>query len=739
MPLKGKYLKYSPEITLEIFTLVWDKLIENGCKFEYSKEIIFERFKFHERVLRYDSNGNYVYPLTENNSCKKTTVQEILGYDPFVKDDFVLPDKWCIKTTKDENGKLIGKWFDKQSMCRCYYDTCFGEYYNSYNLLNESIILGGNLAASFASLEVREGYIEITFEQFKKYILKQNTKEDKEVIPEYVECISNFNHFTKGKIYNWPEPKNDDGFIRTDLTSIKRWELRFKPSTKEAFDAQNKPIEKWSVGSYVVFLKDNLQANFRKRGDISEITHVNINIDNITFGDGICNNIDGEFSVVTNLKWFATKSEAEEFAKTLINSKKLLSLNNWYQSDNHIVYLYERNKVYGFHHDKWFASEGFSENDLKYVDSNTVEEKFTNYIKNNYLIGQSFIDLVNKIDFQIKSYDLNFSNKTTQIYIPVEPNDLRGNKTARIFDKGVWAKCSSIKSNKQAVHCTIQEEWDFVTEKLGNNGTNWFKHPDWGNNKSFCISCEGKNQSQTLDFYINAGHQILSFQEWCDLNGYKMKKKVKFEVGKWYKAYYAKKIYFLKYKNTIPRNGYNQINCSEFINNGVYKINDSISNTDLENSFKVLDDLEEIQQYLPDDHPDKIKNDIKFKVGDWVFAVGNLLEYSQPTIGKIDKFSIGNEYDSRVNFYNKSGSYCTIWSNVIRHATPEEIYNHSVSIGQIPAGEPLNTGIEPNKDGMFNYTTIDGSSFSSKCSTTITRTTEIVKSAIEFNYLPEPE
>lgn len=42
MPLKGKYLKYSPEITLEIFTLVWNKLSEayephsNGVEVEYN-------------------------------------------------------------------------------------------------------------------------------------------------------------------------------------------------------------------------------------------------------------------------------------------------------------------------------------------------------------------------------------------------------------------------------------------------------------------------------------------------------------------------------------------------------------------------------------------------------------------------------------------------------------------------------------------------------------------------------
>ncbi len=37
---KEKYLKYDPSITLEIFTLVWNKLIELGYK-------SFNNYKFH--------------------------------------------------------------------------------------------------------------------------------------------------------------------------------------------------------------------------------------------------------------------------------------------------------------------------------------------------------------------------------------------------------------------------------------------------------------------------------------------------------------------------------------------------------------------------------------------------------------------------------------------------------------------------------------------------------------------
>ena len=52
-----------------------------------------------------------------------------------------------------------------------------------------------------------------------------------------------------------------------------------------------------------------------------------------------------------------------------------------------------------------------------------------------------------------------------------------------------------------------------------------------------------------------------------------------------------------------------------------------------------------------------------------------------------------------------------------RLATQEEINNHLISIGKIPAGELLNTSIEPNKDGMYKYSTYNGSTFVGNCST----------------------
>ena len=184
-----------------------------------------------------------------------------------------LPDKWCIKTYKNEEGKIIGRWFDKQSKNIAYRENCLGEYYHSYNLQKENIMHDGNLAASFANYSIREGYSEITFEQFKKYVLKESIEEPKEIIPEYVEYIKSDDVGKIVKVLKWStafycKVEFPNGTIKEPFKHL------VKPSTKEAFDAQNKHIEKWSVGSYVVFLKDYLQNNGRKKGDISKITKI---------------------------------------------------------------------------------------------------------------------------------------------------------------------------------------------------------------------------------------------------------------------------------------------------------------------------------------------------------------------------------------------------------------------------------------------------------------------------------
>ena len=451
MPLKGKYLKYRPEITLEIFTLVWDKLIECGWKNNNEGN---NNYDIQKRYIELKSGRYYLIEYKEKifathaigyshrTNPSETTVQEILGYDPFVK-------------------------------------------------------------------------------------------ETKEIIPEYVECLKDHDtQFTEGKIYEVKGIYNSTIDVRSDDEGNSNgWVGKFfKPSTKEAFDAQNKP-------------------------------------------------------------------------------KKPL---------------------------------------------------------------------------------------------------------------------------KQAVHCTTQEEWDFVTEKLGYK---WAQHCSFSAfRESTCISLIDTQYSY-VD-YLKNDYQILSFQEWCDLNGYKMEKEVKFEIGKWYKM---NNCWYLRYKGKDIV-ATDKIYMSECI--------DSTFNHKYDNGFVAylheqktwrLASIEEIQQYLPDGHPDKIKVDREFKVGDWVITNGYSFNYEGIPL-KI------KEIRQNCYIYFENSKFPTDnfhLKHIIRHATPEEINQHLISIGQIPAGEPLNTGIEPDKNSMFEYTIICGSSLGG-CTTqnhskALILKNEIIKPTIEFNYLPEPK
>jgi len=547
MPLTNKYLKYCPEITFEIFTLVWDKLLENGWKQFANNNIQQAWNEFKTRGSTGDIK-NKVFFQHENiiagyKNASEITVQEILGYDPFIK-EFVLPESWYIRLTKD-NLNIITDWFN--TFAKLNRNPSLGSYVGKANKNTKGVVLE-NGYAYFCDSKCFD--TEITFDQFKKYVLKETTEIPKEVIPEYVELLEGFDNTRTGKIF---DTKNVIPLMN-DWSSLWTWESifkndlqrqYFKPSTKEAFDAQNQPKQ------------------------------------------------------------------------------------------------------------------------------------------------------------------------------PL----------------------------KQAVHCKTQEEWDFVTEKLGNDDENWFIDPDWGNNKSFCISFEDKNQSQTLDFYQNAGYQILSFQEWCDLNGYKMENEVKFEVEKWY---------CFKTHLGDPR----KIKCSNIDEDYVYCSSYSIADMQIyacENAWRLNSikhesikelSIEEIQQYLPEGHPDKIKVNREFKVGDWVICIGEKYG-NNGELNQLYKI-VEIEYEKYLR-YEKSKSL-DITQVKVRHATPEEINNHLISIGeiqaepvctntnssrhnscgekygckqdcdecdyyQIPVGEPLNIGIQPTKDGSFKYTTYNGSTFASKVST----------------------
>ena len=105
------------------------------------------------------------------------------------------------------------------------------------------------------SLILPEGYIF----QLHTYLNVMKNQEDK--IPEYVECIeSKEDSFTVGKIYIWPAPVCNKGITRSiSVTCLEGMLWSFKPSTKEAYEAQNTYFKAAEytpqVGDYVIMEK----------------------------------------------------------------------------------------------------------------------------------------------------------------------------------------------------------------------------------------------------------------------------------------------------------------------------------------------------------------------------------------------------------------------------------------------------------------------------------------------------
>lgn len=396
--LTDDYLKYSPEITLEIFTLIYNKLIESGLKPVHTLGSAWREFSGRYSYL-YCYNDKKLNQFNEPpKNGREITVQEILGYNPFVKDGFVLPKKWYLRTTP-ETDNILCEWRG----CK------HSSGYDSILVFNPE----SEWSICWENSDNIHKYSEITFEQFKKYVLKESIETSKETIPEYVECINVATCNTKvGEIFKCRQIDNSFEWEYNNKTiknysswdgwrvpwSDKLPQKHFKPSTKEAFDAQNQPKQ------------------------------------------------------------------------------------------------------------------------------------------------------------------------------PL----------------------------KQAVHCTTQEEWDFVSDKIGYKFTTKFELRVNDTINPALQSCECKS------FYERRGeYQLLSFQKWCNLNGYKMEKEVKFEVGKWY--------YFESYDSKVP----NIVRCDELISNS-FKSNNWVMvynhvqkplfgawNFNYIHNSKELS-IEEVQQYLPEGHPDKL-------------------------------------------------------------------------------------------------------------------------------------
>lgn len=97
----------------------------------------------------------------------------------------MLPEKWCIKLTK-ENLEIVGGYYDKQTNhvrdSPLYNkDTRIDQFLTSHNQGDDRYIEKGNCGSNFLMYDVCDEFPEITTEDFIKYVLKQSIPESYEI------------------------------------------------------------------------------------------------------------------------------------------------------------------------------------------------------------------------------------------------------------------------------------------------------------------------------------------------------------------------------------------------------------------------------------------------------------------------------------------------------------------------------------------------------------------------------
>lgn len=398
-----------------------------------------------------------------------------------------------------------------------------------YNGCGDIISIDSPNNSFFSTSNKANSYEILSFEDWCKlndYSVNEPKWYETLKVGDKVKCIANKYDYSSRKV-------GQILTINEDFT--KRGKISFNYDASDSFDefilvsraSDNKPVDpkiallERAIKEYPIGTKFNSAASFLATG-----LHVK-NVPRFNRNGNIGTRDNAENGIIYN----AASGKWAEKIQEDVTPIKDLPLGQWYKKDGFIVHLYYKNSVWGFHNGQWFESEAFSEEGLVKISEYDTLSLFKAEILKRYP-SKVFTDLCNSLDFEIKNELFSLNNKGTQIYIPVKPNPARANASARIFDKGVWAKEVSVKPVE-------------VT-------------------------------------------------------------KSKFEVGKWYKyVAHTTNVWYIKYQKT-DSNGI--FIASEYIDNRrIYKNNLNNFTCGEANSEKVLlTDLSEIQQYLPEGHPDKI-------------------------------------------------------------------------------------------------------------------------------------
>lgn len=147
------------------------------------------------------NNNYYEYYIPENFKHLPVFTYEQWTKMKDMKEEFKLPEKWCVKATEDTI-EMIGEYWSKNCHVSCYTSSWVKrDYSNGYwysHNLSSGNPFGVNAGSNHCSKDKRADYTEISIEQFKKYVMK-----DKKIIGYKLKDINLLK--AAAKLTNCPE------------------------------------------------------------------------------------------------------------------------------------------------------------------------------------------------------------------------------------------------------------------------------------------------------------------------------------------------------------------------------------------------------------------------------------------------------------------------------------------------------------------------------------------------------
>jgi len=205
------YIKITEE-TLDAVNKVRAKQKENN------EPINSNDYAYYGKNKKHSSFGGLGVDTVKEENLLELTLKEFKSY--FLEEESIFPERWSILATK-ENIKEISDFFVKCTNGHfCYKGTSFTNWY-FHSHCNADFSIYNHKNFSYCTSYKREGFEEISIEEFRKHVLKHPNKmkpykENSEVTYEMITTHPYFKTLSEKELWNVIDKMNWEGYCKLD-------------------------------------------------------------------------------------------------------------------------------------------------------------------------------------------------------------------------------------------------------------------------------------------------------------------------------------------------------------------------------------------------------------------------------------------------------------------------------------------------------------------------------------------